>query len=98
MLNERNEIFAGDVAIVQSQDSNSLALPTIIAQHFFRETGDINKSVQLAVFPSEAADETPWVYIKGLFGVWVESGNEDKQIEDLYQSRIIPSSMPNEEE
>jgi ADP-ribosylglycohydrolase len=36
--------------------------------------------------------------VTNLFGAWVESGEEDKQIDELYKSRLISSSMPDEEE
>ena len=32
--------------------------------------------------------------LKKLFGSWKESGDEDKNIEDLYDSRLIPSTQP----
>ena len=98
MLDEKTVIYAENVAIVQSQDSNSLVPPTIAAHDFFSFTGDTSKTVQLKVFPSEAIEERPWLYVKSLFGAWVESGDEDKQLENLYQSRLVPSSMPDEDE
>ena len=98
MLDEKTVIFAENVAIVQSQDSNSMLPPTIAAHDFFSFTGDTSKTVQLKVFPSEAIEESPWLYVKSLFGAWVESGDEDKQLENLYQSRLVPSSMPDEDE
>jgi len=98
MLDEKTVIFAENVAIVQSQDSNSLVAPTVAARDFFSFTGDINKTVQLKIFPSEAVEEGPWLHIRSLFGAWVESGNEDMQLQDLYQSRLTLSSMPDEDE
>lgn len=98
MLDEKNVIYAENVAIVKSQDSNSLLPPTVAARDFFSFTGDINKTIQLMVFPSEAVKESPWLYIRNLFGAWVESGEEDRQLEELYRSRLIPSSMPIEDE
>jgi len=98
MLDKKNIIFAGNVAIVESQDASSLVPFTITARDFFNFTGDTSKTVQLARFSSEAVEESPWIHIKSLFGAWVESGGEDKQLEELYQSRLIPSSMPDEDE
>lgn len=98
MLDEKTVIFAENVAIVQSQDSNSMLPPTIAAHDFFSFTGDTSKTVQLKVFPSEDIEESPWLYVRSLFGAWVESGNEDKQLQGLYQSRLTPSSMPDEDE
>ncbi|MDO9211497.1 MAG: hypothetical protein Q7V48_12245 [Deltaproteobacteria bacterium] len=47
---------------------------------------------------NEAVNEDPWIHIRNLFGVWIESGDEDKQLEELSRSRLIPSSMPDEDE
>ncbi len=32
-----------------------------------------------------------------LFGSWVDSGQEDKIIEEIYRRRLLPSTMPEEE-
>jgi hypothetical protein len=98
MLDETPVIFAENVAIVQSQDSNSLVLPTITVKDFLNFTGDARKTVQLQGLPSEAVDESPWPHIRSLFGAWVETGDEDMQLEELYKSRLVPSSMPDEDE
>jgi len=98
MLAELGVIFAENVAIVQSQDSSSLMPPTISAEDFFKFTGDTRYTIQIEGFPSEAVEEGPWLHIRSLFGAWVESGNEDKQLQDLYQSSLVPSSMPEEDE
>jgi hypothetical protein len=94
---ESGVIFTENVAIVQSQDSKSLVPPTISAEDFFKFTGDTRYTIQIEGFPSEAVEESPWSYIRTLFGAWVESGNEDKQLQDLYQSRVTPSSIPQDE-
>jgi hypothetical protein len=54
-------------------------------------------TVQLQSLPSEAVNESACLHIKRLFGVWIESGDEDKQLEELYQSRLVPSSMLDED-
>ena len=54
-------------------------------------------TVQLQSLPSEAVNESACLHIKRLFGVWIESGDEDKQLEELYRSRLVPSSMPDED-
>ncbi len=98
MLNDRQDIFAGNVAIVQSQDCNSAAASGIAAQAFFEFTGDIRKTVQVRPLSTEPSSEGALVRIRKLFGAWVESGEEDQQLEELYRSRLLPSSMPDEEE
>lgn len=98
MVDENTIIYAENVVIVQSQDSNSLKSPAISTRDFLQFTGDIFKTIQLEVFPSEAVKESPWLHIRSLFGAWIESGDEDKQLEELYRSRLIPSAMPDEDE
>ena len=34
--------------------------------------------------------------LKALFGSWVESGNEDKQIDEIFKSRQIASGLLDE--
>jgi hypothetical protein len=97
MLNKKTDIFVENVAIVHSQDSNAFA-PPITVQDFFNFTGDINATVQVIGLRSESVDESPWIYIKSLFGAWIENGEEDKHLENLYKSRLIPSSLPVEDE
>jgi len=98
MSTNRVNILAGNVMIVSSQDSYSAAACNILAQDYLRFTGDINKTVQLRPLSSQAVVDGSWARIKKLFGAWVESGEEDKQLEELYRSRLVPSSMPDEEE
>lgn len=96
MPDKETVIIANNIAIVQSQNSNSLA--TIPADVFFNFTGGIRETVQVEGFPSEAVGESPWPFIKSLFGAWAESGKEQEQLEELYRSRLIPSSMPDADE
>jgi hypothetical protein len=97
-LDENPVIFAENVAIVQSQDSTSLVPLTISITDFLNFAGDTRKTIQVHGLSSEAVNESLWLHIRNLYGAWIESGDEDKQIEELYQSRLIPSSMPDEDE
>jgi len=96
MLDDKTTIFADNVAIIQSQDSNSLAHFVITAQDFAAFTGDRTKTV--IVDPREAPESSRWASIRKLFGTWVEHGDEDKELEDLYLSRQIHSSQPDQDE
>lgn len=87
--------MAGNVAIVESQDSTSLIPIAINTQDFLYHVGDVNQTVQL--LPSEFYEELAWAQIKRLCGAWVESGDEDRQLEELYASRLLPSSLPDDE-
>lgn len=91
-------IFAENVALVRSHDSNFLRPPLIFAEQFFDFTGDVNKTVQLEIAQSHAiaVDENLQSVISDLFGSWVESGNEDEQLEELYKSRLNRSTLPTE--
>ena len=48
-----------------------------------------------AVAQSKVTEGNKKSRMKALFGSWVENGDEDKQLEELYKSRLIPSSFPN---
>jgi hypothetical protein len=98
MSKDRNDVYAGNVAIVQSQDSNSAATTAIAAQAYFGFTGDIRETVQVRPLSTEPFSEGARVRLKELFGAWVESGEEDQQLEEMYKCRLIPSSMADEEE
>lgn len=92
MLINEPVIIAGNVAIVQSQDSKCLEISGINV----RELPNLNVTITLAVIPSRSIVEGQYSTIKMLFGSWVESGDEDNHLEELYKSRLIPSSSPNE--
>ena len=91
-------IFAENIALVQSHDSNFLRPSIIFAQQFFDFTGDVNKTVQLEIAQSHAVviDENLQSVISDLFGSWIASGNEDEQLEELYKSRLNRSTLPTE--
>ena len=90
--NLERDIYAGSVVIVQSHDPNSLIHPAVLARFFFDSIGDTNQTVQIEGYSSDATQEISALYLRTLFGAWVESGFEDKQLDELYLSRLIPSS------
>lgn len=47
-------------------------------------------------FQSDAIADNKESRMKALFGSWIESGDEDMQVEELYKSRLTPSSLENE--
>jgi hypothetical protein len=93
-VKQEADIYAGNVAIVQSHDVNSLVHPAVFTQGYFDSVGDTNGTIEVKGLYSEAAQESPALCLRMLFGSWVESGCEDKQLDELYKSRLIPSSMP----
>jgi hypothetical protein len=62
----------------------------------FMETPELYETISLEVVHSEAVVEDQIASIKLFFGSWFESGDEDKQLEELYRSRLIPSTLLNE--
>ncbi len=89
MKNE-NTLRAGNVVIILSSDANSARQPSIAPMT------TCTKTEALPVATSVSFEKTLSPDIKHLFGSWVESGDEDAQLEELYRSRLIPSSMPDE--
>lgn len=82
-----------NVVMVEYHDSTDLAT----AGHMW-EISDPTETVQLEGFASAAVEETPLLRLKGLFGAWVESGGEDEDLDELYRSRLTPSSAPHDDE
>lgn len=88
-----NTIFiAENIAIVPAQSSVNLE-PSMISTE---ELSGYHGTVSLHVADSASIDETQFTSIKLLFGSWVESGDEDKHLEELYKSRLVPSTLPDE--
>jgi hypothetical protein len=90
--NLKGDIYAGSVVIVQSHDPNSLIHHAVLARIFFDPIGDTNQTVQIEGYSSDATQEISTLYLRTLFGAWIESGYEDKELDELYRSRLIPSS------
>jgi hypothetical protein len=84
--------ISGNVAIVESQSSTCLKPSTIDIQ----ELPELYGTVSLPIAQSKAVAEYQNTTIKLLFGSWVESGYEDEQLEELYKSRLFPSTSINE--
>lgn len=97
MFDNKSNPQVNHVLIVPSLDSKATPTP-ITYQDFVRFTGDPYGTVEVpvAVIGIDAASR--WEEIKKLFGRWAESGREDEDLEDLYRSRLVPSSGPEEEE
>ena len=62
------------------------------------EISDPTETVQLEGFDSATVEDTPRLRLKSLFGAWDEGGNEDDNLDELYRSRLTPSSMPHDGE
>ena len=82
-----------NVVMVEYHDTTDWAK----AGHMW-EISDPTETVQLEGFDSAAVEETPWLRLKSLFGAWVDDGDEDGGLDELYRSRLTPSSMPHDDE
>lgn len=47
-------------------------------------------------FELAIASSRPYLNKATLFGSWVECGTEDKDLEEIYQTRLVPSSKASE--
>ena len=88
-------IFVDNVAIIQSQEGNSQLFPTISTKDFFKFTGDITGTIEIR--PREMTEKKNRAQHHHLFGAYIQCGNEEKELEELYKSRMIPSSIPDQE-
>lgn len=91
-MSNKGVIMAGNVAIVQSQDSTCLDISGINPQ----EPENLIGTVTLPAAPSRAIVDDQYTTVKLLFGSWVESGDEDKDLEELYKSRAVSSVKSDE--
>jgi len=81
-----------NIAIVQSQSSDCTEPSTLNGD----QLTELNWTISLPVVQSKALTEDQFIDTKFLFGSWVEDGEEDKLLEELYKSRLIPSTLPDE--
>ena len=89
MNKDKPVLLAENVVMVPYHDTTALPAPGMISA-----ISDPTETVQVEGFSSEAMEETPWLHIKSLFGAWVENGDEAEDLDELYRSRLTPSSMP----
>ena len=89
-MNDKGVLIVGNVAIVQSQEGFSEEPPVLKEDDLSFET------IALPVAPSKAVSEDEYASVTLLFGSWIESGNEEEQLEELYKSRLIPSTKIDE--
>ncbi len=82
-----------NVALVQSHDVNSMNPAEITADEFFRFAGDSEGTVELEIAQSRSVPESSSTIVS-LFGRWIESGDEDEQLNELYESRLYSASSP----
>ena len=88
-----NVIIVENGALALYDESNSLVPSMIRIEDFFEFTGNVNETVEIEAVETLAFGEKPQL-IKELFGSWIESGDEDKQLDELYESRLAPSTSP----
>ena len=89
--NNEIKISSSNVGIVQSPEFK-YPLPSVLT------VSDLSNCID--TFCLKVVESTPlsgftcgeFSTVKALFGSWIESGNEDKQLEELYNSRLNPSS------
>jgi len=85
-------LVSKNIAIDQSQGSSCVLPPAIKSQ----DLPECYATVFLPIVRSSSVIEDQSFAIKSLFGSWRESGNEDNQLEELYESRKIPSGSIDE--
>ena len=83
----------GNAVLVECEDTTDWST-TETWMKKLREINDPTEKVQL----EEASEETSWLRLRNLFGTWAESGGEDEDLDELYRSRLTPSSMPHDDE
>lgn len=82
-----NICIMNNIAIVQSQGFYDELPSTITVSDLPEYYG----TVELSVVDSRPVVEVEVLGLELLFGSWIESGDEDAQLDELYHSRAIPS-------
>lgn len=93
MANDQPIVLTENVVIVEDNDTTSWSGLCLI-----NTISDPSGTVQVEGLYSEAVEQTPWLLIKSLFGAWAESGDEDKDLAAIYESRLIASSVTHDQE
>ena len=81
-------IVVENVGLVLSQDTSSLRSAFIPADEFYSFTGDITATVELPIAEVRPASECLPRNPTELYGSWLESGDEDRRLQELYDSRL----------
>jgi hypothetical protein len=82
-----NVSVINNIAIVQSQGSYCTLFPVITEDDLPKLYG----TVMLPIAQRKTVVKEQFPAIELLFGSWAENGDEDEQLEKLYQSRLIQS-------
>ena len=96
MLDEKDPLKVNNTIVVPTTSRSSVISSTIDGSELFSFARDQTKTIKLGIAPSRSISTEQNFEAKMLYGSWVESGDEDKQIEELYKSRLIPSTSPEE--
>jgi hypothetical protein len=95
MSSEASEIiYAENVALIQSYDSNSLEVPYVLLRDYLEFTGDVNSTIHLDIAQTRIIEERFEPNLIALFGCWLETGREEEALAELYGSRLEVSSPP----
>jgi hypothetical protein len=91
MTNDQPLILSGNVVVVEYDDTTARPGSDLMST-----LGDPSETIQLEGLDSETVEQTPWRQIRSLFGAWAESGEEDQDLDTLYESRLLASSLSND--
>jgi hypothetical protein len=92
IMSDEVVLTVGNVTIVQSLGNVCLIPPAITLQDLPNYYGTLS----LPVSRIETVVKEKFADIKSLFGSWIECGDEDQMLADLYASRLIPSAQLDE--
>jgi hypothetical protein len=90
--NSQLRIANNNVVIVQSPEPSSPPQATLRVADLKNYFGTI--TIKRVESMPVVADE--YASFRSLFGVWIERGDEDQQIKELYKSRLNPSAFVSE--
>ena len=92
IMSDELVITVGNVTIVHSLGNECLIPPTLTVQDLPKYYGTLS----LPVSRIETAVMEKYSDVKSLFGSWIECGDEDQMLTNLYKSRLLPSAKLDE--
>jgi hypothetical protein len=90
-MSDETIIMSNNVIVVESQSASGLQPPSLNSN----ELSEFYDTVFLPIANSKSISDEA-INVKLNFGTWIESGDEEKQIVELYESRLISSVSLNE--
>ena len=96
-MSERDDRICGNVMLSTLEMEGRQPLAARRLEDIIAELGDMTGTISLPIASTRPVSLSPEEILKGLFGVWPETGTEEEDLQEIYRSRLVPSVKPDEE-